>query len=1035
MESHLIIGLGGTGGRVLSAFRKIVHEKLHGEMSPEWLWLDYVYVDSSEQDLKMENPELWSVMGQSIRLDENSLVRIPASNLAEFIENKSRYKYLEPWIGDEKKWENIIRDPKISAGAAGQKRRLGRLLFANGAPRFKETVGNKISHLKTNPQGQKVNFHVVAGLAGGTGSGSIVDAVAQIRKEYPDVDNFRIYLYLLLPEDGKTSWATTDNYRPNGYAALTELNAMEMNAFGPWDVGERNYEVKRLKQELPFYSAYLVTDENTQNVSFDVEKTIPQSIAEFLFQKTVGLALNERNSQDGNGQTQDIAEFFDRAERGENPKYSEYDQLQSYNFMTYGIKRFAIPEIEIKEYFGYNFAAQAINQMLYNNLTKEKGYVGEPKNITEDDYSYVINKENRRKWHLTREYLCLSQPILPEHKKEGWQSLNDEFSIVIKKIRSKVIGEKSIKHNDKFTAIFNLSRKFYDKDFRPVREEGQNGVVNFYNDKLKYGKQAMAEFIVEGIGSEFFQSWINGDFSLQQLSAMTARLVETLEEEKENLKIAKGSAAENIGKADRAIQQLSKEWSELGAISKLGIGNSMNKLDESFVRALTDKFTFTAWIEAYGFATELVDSIINLLTILKGNIDKVNAEFKKTAEDIESSINVRCTDESEEEQGHKGMIIKYYDTGKVRRICKGAIQLDSNYTRIRDIRTKIAERLATDKQNFKEAAEKLHCGDIKQQLEQVAMQQVESLFADANQTKNIPQFEQLIGVNIIEKLRNEYNGNDEALKERLHRLVTHAAVMAKENSTEINDGPKIRKSMFVVVPKYDKNQDFLDKLKSTIESLAPAGEEKPKVSEGGSENEIIVMNLEANITPRYLIAVKNLRKEYDNLMSSSKADVAKFETRIEDYEKPLPNLFKPTDAEKREQKDFMVQNALPNVLMAKAMNILTRQEDPETGIEKFVYIPKDEDDLPDYDKMITLGRSLEKSLEKIDQKVADILDKAVNDTLIKDYRHVARQKEMLDAILSDVKQVIEKNGPLSDISKKFNKAYKEIKNKIELLND
>ena len=53
MENHLLIGLGGTGGRVLAAFRKLMYESFNGEVKPKDLWLDYLYVDSSEQDLKM----------------------------------------------------------------------------------------------------------------------------------------------------------------------------------------------------------------------------------------------------------------------------------------------------------------------------------------------------------------------------------------------------------------------------------------------------------------------------------------------------------------------------------------------------------------------------------------------------------------------------------------------------------------------------------------------------------------------------------------------------------------------------------------------------------------------------------------------------------------------------------------------------------------------------------------------------------------------------------------------------------------------
>ena len=42
MENHLLIGLGGTGGRVLAAFRKLMYERFNGEVKPKDLWLDYL---------------------------------------------------------------------------------------------------------------------------------------------------------------------------------------------------------------------------------------------------------------------------------------------------------------------------------------------------------------------------------------------------------------------------------------------------------------------------------------------------------------------------------------------------------------------------------------------------------------------------------------------------------------------------------------------------------------------------------------------------------------------------------------------------------------------------------------------------------------------------------------------------------------------------------------------------------------------------------------------------------------------------------
>ncbi|NDC00236.1 MAG: hypothetical protein EBZ83_02285, partial [Verrucomicrobia bacterium] len=74
----------------------------------------------------------------------------------------------------------------------------------------------------------KVYFHICAGLAGGTGSGTVVDVVTQLRKEFPDSERNRIFLYLLLPEENPHPHWRGPNYWPNGYAALMELNGCPM---------------------------------------------------------------------------------------------------------------------------------------------------------------------------------------------------------------------------------------------------------------------------------------------------------------------------------------------------------------------------------------------------------------------------------------------------------------------------------------------------------------------------------------------------------------------------------------------------------------------------------------------------------------------------------------------------------------------------------------------------------------------------------------------------------------------------------------
>lgn len=914
MENHLLIGLGGTGGRVLASFRKLMYERFCGDVKPKDMWIDYLYVDSSEQDLKMKDPAQWSVMGNSIALDADSVVKIPAANLGDYVNNRNRFKYLANWLGDSQDWRNIINDPKISEGAAGQKRRLGRLLFANGSPEFNRMVGVKARNLSFNPDGRRITYHVVAGLAGGTGSGSVVDVVAQLRKQFPDQLNNKIILYLLLPEEHPNpDWASTNNYQSNGYVALTELSAMDLGVFKPWNLSEREYEVQRLELELPFYSAYLVTDTNSEDVRFDVGKVMPSTIAELLYQKTVGVALSDRNI--GEGATESASHFFNDVEKGENPNYSDYDSPHCYKYNSFGIKRLAIPEQEIKEFSGYSFANQTALKLLYNNLSRESGYVAEP--TVNDDYSFVTKAEQKQKWCITRDHLCLSKPILPEHKKEGWLPIADEYQQV-ENFAKAILANNEIEHRDKLIAIRNKTKRFFDKDFRPTAEIGQNGVVTFYDKKTRFGRESIVSAIMENINADLLHLWSNGERSLVQLSNIAQTLLNHFDEEKLQLERLSSSVDDEVKKRNVAMEELNKQWCEMGIGKKLIAamgGNNKAELAQKYTAVIKEKYILMTWKESYAFAKLLLDDLTRAMLVTKGDIDCTITQFKNACETLFGAINSRCVTESEEVQSLKGVVIKNYDASKVHTIIQGAISNEKdNDERVRLAATSIMGLLNPDKQNFREVAEKLRAGNIIGILEQAGQTQALNFFTNEVGRDYIPGYEKLIGVNIIKKLQDEFSGNDEGLKEKLRRLVRHAAIMNKHRDVEVNNGPKVRSSMFVILPDYDQDKEYLTKVENLIKSLTAEGQ--IKVSRGGNSNEIVVVTLETNITPRYLQTVYVLKQNYDRLMKSKQGTVARFETQLEDYKgvnpfgidycvehEYLPSLYLPTDDELKEREE------------------------------------------------------------------------------------------------------------------------------------
>lgn len=183
----------------------------------------------------------------------------------------------------------------ISEGIGGQRRRFGRMLIANnmcGLPQntFVGQVHSRVRALKEREDSNDVTFHICAGLGGGTGSGSIVDAVTQVRNEFQRTgDNrtsFKIQLYLYVPETIIQIPGGEDSnrfYQPNGYAALLELNAMSVGRYFPTDVKGNTDEygnVRRLlKGQDAFDMAYLFTNVNEAGKEVHLHKVLPESSA------------------------------------------------------------------------------------------------------------------------------------------------------------------------------------------------------------------------------------------------------------------------------------------------------------------------------------------------------------------------------------------------------------------------------------------------------------------------------------------------------------------------------------------------------------------------------------------------------------------------------------------------------------------------------------------------------------------------------------------------------------------------------------
>jgi len=173
--------------------------------------------------MKHDDPS-WKILGESVQLPLSSQLLISGLNLGTVLDNIGSYPGIAPWIGDREAFRELLNSANAANIVGGQKRHLGRFLFACQVTKFREQLQSLVREIEVGGV-SGTTFHVCTGLAGGTGSGSIVDVLSQTRLLYPDKSN-RIIVYALLPDRTPPANRAQANYHANGYAALLELNAL-----------------------------------------------------------------------------------------------------------------------------------------------------------------------------------------------------------------------------------------------------------------------------------------------------------------------------------------------------------------------------------------------------------------------------------------------------------------------------------------------------------------------------------------------------------------------------------------------------------------------------------------------------------------------------------------------------------------------------------------------------------------------------------------------------------------------------------------
>ncbi len=977
MSNHLIIGLGGTGGKIIRAFRKIIYQEFR-QIDPEGVNIAYLYVDSDAEMMVLDDPS-WKILGHSVQLGADSQLHIQGADLNHRLNNINNYPGIKEWIGNQADWQDILRSFAGGRVYGGQKRRLGRFLVACNIEALGSQLNLQVHKLQQSSKQTEVTFHICCGLAGGTGSGSVVDTIAQIRKHYPyqsQGSHYSILAYTYLPEKSPNPKWDTGNYQANGYAALLELNALSAGRFDPHDIATGG----RIPCEVAFNGLYLYANQNDRNVIVDVEQDIPQIVADFLYQKMVAVRHL----------TWPSLQFLEDAQNGDStPEVAPLPNVRiaerAKRFLTFGIHRVAIPEEEIKEYLTYQFARQAVLQLKFNHWDDHEGFIDVAK-TTRDVNEWVGQKTTQMNWLLTDDHLCLSKGILPADIEKRWNTLDDEWRLIAPHFRDLAL---TVNKEERLEQLEKLFQKRFEQDFRSRAAGETGGVENFY--RLRQASQkAMAKEIRHRIEAEWFTDWKNGTLSIHEIVDTLNALIYSLKGRKNSLKQLLTIRENQAKEALKQVNVIKYQWANRSWFT------STTALIDKQVLNLKDLCTASSWVNALNFADRLLDEVINELNSCLAQLQECANTISEAAKEFETLLKQRLHPQTATELARQ---VRLYDPDRIKKVTHTLISeevMQRTYTT--KVREEIVKKLGSHP-NFSAFNQQLGKSAF---LDMVTIESAKN--AQLGHDKLIQQpKDRLFGVSIVDKLKERYEGDTQSLRIYVAELVKYACNYLTFDNAEIQKtglgiptSPTKFSRFTVILPQAPQHAQFMTELKNVFQQSYPGEIEFLETDIHTAPHEIVMINI-TNLFPlRFVSQVGFLKDKYLARLNRPDAARAKLELHIEGDGSQFPNLFVPSMAEVKTQ-------AIPYLLMAKVMGLILSSEHPKTGATQWLFLQKDEDGFDA--EPVDLGETFVGAYERLDLSHLEQMKQQVHKLLASDYLHREKRNQLKNAILEEVNRI------------------------------
>ena len=937
--NHLIIGLGGTGGKVIRSFVKTIkrNERTVLELPVN---IQYLYVDSS-REMMSDDDHAWKVLGENVQLKPANQLHLDGSQVAAMLKDPYSYQGVKRWIGDPQQWHSIITLGSGGSIVGGQKRRVGRLLFAAKIRDFLTMVDGLVKELTSNNT-SAVTIHICCGLAGGTGSGALIDAICQLRRKFPEGTQHKILLYLVLPDRFPKAGWDQGNYHANGYAALLELNALGAGFFNPFDItGEQERVDEGSGKDAPFQACYLMTNENENGLVLDVDRGVPNTLSAFLYEKIVAAETLKYDNLNRH-------ESFEN--RNLEPEGVGQEKARCRKFIAFGINQLVYPEHEITEFFTYRLADQAALQMNYNRFTSTEGYVDEPDSF--DVQTFIQNRISV--WKLDIQSLQLEQPVfgVDRHTDEkSWRRIHDDWADFVNRVRQDITSDPSANW---IQLLSKQCLERYTNHFRGL------GVEAFYEDKRR-AKSEFSREMITAVQTDLLSAWKEGTVGCSQVLAVLDGLAEYL------IQITRQCAETQVkatGISEEREEKLKAnfgEWQDVGPLSRLFKKHEV--VFEAAASNLTSYYENRTLVAASVFASELVMQVRGGLMELKAQLQRFSARLQETHEIMSKRAASRCGDKGED---FDTQIVRLYNPDTVREVVRKfcadrTIQLGQTAK----VRGELISRRGNE--TSMETLANIGTDTLCDMLEATCSCAARDLHLGRSQ-ELLANGESILGLSVIDKLEQRYQGNPDKMRQEITKLVERSTSFVPfDNSEALKTGPGVLtnsqiqnrvRSLLILHPYSSDKATFLAALQDAFRSAWKSGGDGVQfiTAQDGSANTnngMTILSLASLFPLRFVHILSVLQEKYMQLLNSSDPKKTQLELHIEGDGLQHPALFIPT----------VLEQGLPMLLLGLASEVI---KNDASGMSMQV-MQFDSENRPTVPKRVTLGVSVKGFMERLSE--------------------------------------------------------------------